>query len=203
MGTLDACIELGRAFINDLLARISERFFDNSLFNAAKLFSPRNYPSDIKDRGQFAKDRLGNLCAKFSVGSPTLIYEERCQGELIRFVTYIMDSYPTKGLFETWTQCSNEIEWRQMLPELFKLFQIVMLLPSSSVMCERGFSKQNKIKSHGGASISLKTLDKLMFMSLAPQKMPHQVNWDSFFDAWKGLKERRICKVKKTMDPTT
>ncbi|MCO5563599.1 hypothetical protein L7F22_017246 [Adiantum nelumboides] len=200
LGTLDACIEIGKEFVNALLFSLNERFFDNSIFNAAKLFSPRNYPSDIKDRGQFAKDRLGNLCAKFCVGNSSLVDKEHCEGELIRFVTYLMDSYPTRGLFDTWAQCSGDSEWRRMFPELFKLFQIVMVLPSSSVMCERGFSKQNRIKSHGRASIGLKMLDRLMFMSLSPEKEPHQVDWDAIFDAWKALKHRRTCKLTEATD---
>ncbi|MCO5560469.1 hypothetical protein L7F22_014084, partial [Adiantum nelumboides] len=79
LGTLDACIEIGKEFVNALLFSLNERFFDNSIFNAAKLFSPRNYPSDIKDRGQFAKDRLGNLCAKFCVGNSSLVDKEHCE----------------------------------------------------------------------------------------------------------------------------
>jgi hypothetical protein len=42
-----------------------------------------------------------------------------------------------------------------------------MMIPVSTAICERGFSKQNLIKSHLRTSLKLETLDALMCISCA------------------------------------
>jgi hypothetical protein len=47
-----------------------------------------------------------------------------------------------------------------------KLWQKILVIPSSITICERGLSKQNDIKSHLQASLKLDTLDALMQIPL-------------------------------------
>ena len=47
---------------------------------------------------------------------------------------------------------------------LQKLWQSVLVIPSSTTMCERDFSEQNLIKSHVRASLKLEILDAMMFI---------------------------------------
>lgn len=190
-GDIEGCILLAKDFIRELLLGFDERFGDCHLFNAGKLFSPKNYPSESRERGNFSRQFLDWLCDRFANGPSSLVDKDECETELPRFVATLLEAYPTKGLFDTWIQCGSELEWRQMFPELFKLWQIVLVLPASSVMCERGFSKQNRIKSHDRSSICLKTLDRLMFISLSTDEKLEDVNWEGIFEVWKSMKERR------------
>ena len=49
---------------------------------------------------------------------------------------------------------------------LMKLYLKILVNSSSIVVCERGFTKQNAIKSHLQASLKLDSLDVLMRVSL-------------------------------------
>ena len=57
-------------------------------------------------------------------------------------------------------------------PNMIKLMAISRVLPVSSVECERGFSKQNLIKTRLRCSLSIELLDKLMRVSINGPKLP-------------------------------
>ena len=66
---------------------------------------------------------------------------------------------PNKSLIlEAWEFASTTPKWSINWPRLSNLWRRVMVLPLSTAICERGFSKQNLIKSYQ----KLETLDALM-----------------------------------------
>lgn len=68
----------------------------------------------------------------------------------------------------------------------------VLLLPVSTVDCERGFSKQNLIKSCTRNRLQQKTLENLMRISIdGPREL---IDYDLVFKSWVGVKQRRIMK---------
>ncbi|KAJ8312909.1 LOW QUALITY PROTEIN: hypothetical protein KUTeg_010282 [Tegillarca granosa] len=68
----------------------------------------------------------------------------------------------------------------------------VLLLPVSTVDCERGFSKQNLIKSCTRNRLQQKTLENLMRISIdGPREI---IDYDLVFKSWVGVKQRRIMK---------
>ena len=100
-------------------------------------------------------------------------------------------AYPKKNMIGAWEQCGGEPEWCESYPNLMKLWQIVLTLPSSTASCERGFSKLNRIKNDDRSRLCLETLDTLMFLSLsAPQEL-HEVDWNAIYETWTGMKTRR------------
>jgi hypothetical protein len=52
-------------------------------------------------------------------------------------------------------------------------------------MCERGFSKLNRIKNDDRSRLSLETLDMLMFLSLSAPHALNEVDWNATYDVWK------------------
>ena len=60
-------------------------------------------------------------------------------------------------------QCCRGInEWYTNWPHLMKVLQKLLVIPSIIAICERGFQKQNAIKSHLQASLKLDTLETLI-----------------------------------------
>ena len=65
-----------------------------------------------------------------------------------------------------------------------KLLAISRILPVSSVECERGFSKQNLIKTRLRCSLSVEMLDKLMRISINGPALP-EFDPLQIFRAWR------------------
>ena len=88
-----------------------------------------------------------------------------CKGELLEFIT-LGHEFENKTIFEVWCICGSNLKWHTNWPKLMQLRLKIILIPSSIAICERGFSKQNAIKSHLCTRLNLKTLDALMRVSL-------------------------------------
>ena len=61
---------------------------------------------------------------------------------------------------------------------------------ASTAICERGFSKRNRVKSDRKSQLKLETLEALMRVSLCGLPMEN-MNWSRIFDTWKSTKNRR------------
>ena len=59
-----------------------------------------------------------------------------------------------------------------------------MVIPVSTAICERGFSKQNLIKSHMRTRLKLVTLDALMRI-LCANILVENINWNVVMIVWK------------------
>jgi len=66
-----------------------------------------------------------------------------------------------------------------------------MVIPMSTKICEKDFSKQNLIKSHLRTSLKLETLDALMHISCANNPVEN-INWNAVMLVWRNMKDRII-----------
>jgi hypothetical protein len=175
-GTMNDCVHLGKVFVQKLIDCLNDRFTDLTVFNAAKLFSPRSYFEEENERDFETKRWLRRLCEKIDIGDSPIIDTEKCEGEMESFTITLHRAYLRKSMVATWEQCGGEPEWCEFYPNLMKLWQIVLTLPASTTSCERVFSKLNRIKNDDRSRLGLETLDTLMFLSLlAPQEL-HEVD---------------------------
>ncbi|CAJ0871218.1 10681_t:CDS:10 [Entrophospora sp. SA101] len=65
-------------------------------------------------------------------------------------------------------------EYLDVFPNIIRLIKIAYTIPFSSVPCERGFSKQNLIKTKNRNNLSIDTLDKLLRVSLEDESNNNQ-----------------------------
>ena len=70
-----------------------------------------------------------------------------------------------------------------------------MTVPISTIVCQRGFSRQNIIKNDIRNGLYLEVLDALMFISLNAQETSN-ICWRDIFNLWFEEKERRIVSLK-------
>lgn len=78
-------------------------------------------------------------------------------------------------------------------PSLGLLAKRLLVLPVSTVDCERGFSKQNLIKTDLRNSIKPASLDNLMRISIEGPPCS-EFNYDKAYDVWASMKPRRILQ---------
>ena len=80
-------------------------------------------------------------------------------------------------------------DYNDVFPNIIKLIQLVYCIPFSSVECERGFSRQNQIKTKNRNSLTTDTLDMLMHISL---KGPESSKFDynHAYTIWSSKKKR-------------
>jgi hypothetical protein len=63
------------------------------------------------------------------------------------------------------------------------LWQAILVIPTITVVCERGFSKHNWVKSEMRTCLNVDTLDALMRVSLNNLGVEF-IDWNGIFDTW-------------------
>lgn len=196
-GTLDDCIMLGKGFVMKVIDYLNARFTNLPIFNVYKFFSPCNFYEDMNDRDSQTRIWLTCLCEKFSVGGLLVVDNIKCMVEMDKFICTMYKSYPKKNTFGAWDLCEGEIEWFEGFPCLMQLWQAILFIPANTTVCERGFSKLNRIKNHDRSRISLKTLEMLMFISLIAPHALNVVDWNAIYDEWKEMKTLKPLSLSK------
>ena len=86
------------------------------------------------------------------------------------------------------------LEWHTNWPKLMQLWQKIILIPSSTAIVERRFSKQNAIKSHLRNKLNLKTLDALMQVSLCGLEVD-AMDWATILNISRIMRDQRILMI--------
>lgn len=194
-GDVMTCVDLAKSFVQMVIDCINERFPDVFLFNAVKLFSPQHYPHDAKkprdtsEREEKVTKWLDELLKRFG---GFLVDQQACKNELLSFTDVLYYGCEGMNMMDAWRVFSTNMEWQNTYPNMMKLWQIMLVIPASSVSCERGFSKQNAIKTDQRQCLDVKTLEALMRISLLGPDV-NDVDWACVHDMWKDMKARKIC----------
>ncbi|MCO5587233.1 hypothetical protein L7F22_041180 [Adiantum nelumboides] len=191
-GDVESCINFTKRFALKVIECVNDRFPYVYFFNAARLFSPHYYPrrtkivEEIKEREKKLSGWLDKLLEKFG----NLVDVDNCRAELLSFSDTLYYGCEGMNMSDAWCVfCSNK-NWMQTYVNLIKLWQIMLVLPVSSVSCERGFSKQNLIKTHARECLNVETLEALMRVSLLGPSIEN-VEWQKVYDIWNLAKPRR------------
>ena len=194
--SLDSCIQLTKNYVQVLIESFNSRFPDLHLFNAARLFSPCHYPSDLYVRETNAKQWLERLFSHLqhklcNEGDNVLFFDiAACKTELYEFIDVLHlngERFPMKDAWKVFSQIKD---WHSRYPNMLKLWQAILVILASTVACERGFSKQNVIKDIRRTRLSINTLDALMRVSLTGPDIS-EVDWQRVYEIWCSSKDRR------------
>ncbi|CAI7900042.1 unnamed protein product [Closterium sp. NIES-54] len=88
--------------------------------------------------------------------------------------------------------CVSNVPGRRW-PNLILLWQALAVLPLSTVECERGFSRQNIIKSWVRGALCNARLGELMQISL----LKYEIEWPEALEVWRSMRRRRPVKSLK------
>lgn len=190
-GSLEECKLIAAEYVQHVIDALNDRFPDLPIFNAAKLFSPKHYPEDEEERTRSTDLWLERLVNKFVASADE---RDLCRAEMLEFIETMRYECGQKSINEAWVLCGCSLEWRTNWPNLTRLWQKVLVIPSSIAICERGFSKQNLVKSALRSRLRLNTLDALMRVSLCGIDVG-DIDWLAVMQEWRNMRDRRILAL--------
>ena len=80
-------------------------------------------------------------------------------------------------------------KYESSLPNMVYLGKMYLLLPPTTVDAERGFSRQNLIKTALRSNMTIKSLDRIMMLKIEGKKFD---DYDRTFEVWCCSKDRRL-----------
>ena len=176
-----------QSFASAVISEIQERFPDRPLLNSMKIFDHTNWPNNREELTRYGEKEL-NILAEF-YGKEQIIQVNNICEEWFGYKAIIYANF-------------RNIEIELLIPKLFefyydtftniiKLLGIVYSIPFSSVDCERGFSKQNLIKTDLRNSLNIETLHFLMMVGLEEKDL-FEFDFTRAVQIWNNECKRRI-----------
>ena len=192
----DSQVERFKKFVYDkylhtLSEHIAHRFPDVELLEAFSLFDASTIPEELELHGSHGQSELQVLIDHY--GPHNVVHPEAAKSKLKVFNSIVAANRELKQLTsrELMTRMLNATELKTMFPNLYKLAAIGLLLPMSTVDCERGFSALSRIKTDIRNRLSSKILNNLMVITVegpSPEEFPHE----EACDKWAAWRNRRI-----------
>ena len=191
------CFESMRQFAEMIVANLVERFPSLPIWSSFKVFDPSSYPTTVSSMRRFGQVDVDILIEHF--GTLKVSNEGDCNPIIDRsaflrewpiFKRSVFDNY--RGL--TFKELAFEIIVNRVrsFPVIAKLLQFILVLPTSSVACERGFSTHNRIRTRFRQQINEKTINSLMQISANGPDDPHHFNFSKALHQWKASRRRQI-----------
>ena len=170
---------------------ISRRFPDTALLEAFTIFDPSIIPQNLGQQASHGAEKLQVLINHY--GPHGVIDPEAVKSELQIFNSVVaanvdMKQFSTRRLMSHLLATS---EVACMFPSLSQLASIGLLLPMSTVDCERGFSALSRVKTDLRNRLCSKTLNNLLMISIegpAAESFPYE----KACDIWASWRSRRI-----------
>jgi hypothetical protein len=169
-----------RPFVACTIEEIRARFPDSKILSSFAIFSVREYPKmETNKLRTFGSDSLIQLSAfygrkKAHIADPSKFYLPLVSetGLLLEFNNFKVFSQTNfMGLEKEESDYLMGTTCKEQYPNLFKLFKIVGCIPVSTVDCERGFSRQNLIKTKLRNRLRHDHLDQLMRIAIEGMKV--------------------------------
>ncbi|CAI7849833.1 unnamed protein product [Closterium sp. NIES-54] len=188
-GDIESCITVTSRFAQEVVKHLLKWMESLDTLSGAKLFLPDAYAE-----GSAKRDRL---CAAWFQSLRELFSAEKCVlpgvswkkagRELATFTKMMASQYKDQTFHAGLKHMLRSEDWEMSYPNMVCIWIALAVLPLSTVECERGFSRQNIIKSWLRGNLCNTRLADLMSVSL----MQYEPNWDEVVAAWRGAKKRR------------
>ena len=160
-----------------LADHIIYRFPDMDLLEAFSLFDASTIPEELDSHGSHSQSELRVLIDHY--GPHSVTNGEETKSELQVFNSVVAANSQLKQLppRKLMTHILNTTEIQAMFPNLSKLAAIGLLLPMSTVDCERGFTALSRIKTNLHNRLSRRILNDLMTITVEgppPSEFPYE-----------------------------
>ena len=171
-----------------IISELQQRFPNRSLLTSMKILNPREWPKDSQDLLFFGDDELENLLEYYkhpnihdNVQCSPLFDVNKCRQEWAGFKLVVSNNLSSKDINIILPLLIQD--YSDSFPNIIKLIQLIYCIPFSSVECERGFSRQNQIKTKNRNSLTTDTLDRLMRISLEGPESS-EFNYNRAYTIW-------------------
>ena len=166
-------------------------FPDMSLLEGFSIFDPSAIPLNLSLQPNHGSENLHVLIDYY--GTHNIIDSQATKTELRIFDSVVASNFELKQL--TIQQLMRHIiknpEYNVMFPNLSKLAAIGLLLPMSTVDCERGFSTLSRVKTDLRNCLSNRILNHLLTISMEGPLLA-DFPYDIACDIWGKMRKRRI-----------
>ena len=178
-------------YLETLSQHITNRFPDMSLLEGFSIFDASNIPLDLSLQPNHGSEHLATLLDHY--GTHGVVDSQATKLEFRTFNIVIASNPGLKQL--TMRQLMSHViktpEFNVMFPNLMKLATIGLLLPMSTVDCERGFSTLSRVKTKLRNRLSNRILNYLLTISMEGPP-PSEFPYDDACDIWARMRNRRI-----------
>lgn len=177
---------ISERYINQIVNNLRDRFQDVGLINDMRVIVPSNIES-VSKVAKFGESEIKSLATHFSAQHDINI--DDCVSEYKLYKRLVCGSYAQSSL-GVMVQTVGA-KYQDTMPNLLVVLKSCLLVPMTSVQCERGFSTQNRIKSKFRTRLNNKSLNDLMRIS---EDGPHIKDFDfqTALKKWKAEKLRKL-----------
>ena len=137
--------QIRQKFVEKVITNVKERFPQVGILEAFSILDP----SGVLGEPETCMEYLSMLLYQYDVEGPMGIDRSDCEKEYTQFTSFVKDHTILKKI-TTLQQLSESVLTREPIIELFpnmnKLFVHVLVLPVSTVDCERCFSVMKRVK---------------------------------------------------------
>ena len=177
-------ISIISSFSGAVILEIQERFPNQPLLNAMKIFNHLIWPNDKELLVNYGEDELNILTEYYRA-----IIDDNVSEEWDNYKAIIYANYKTTKLELLLPKLFEN--YFESFPNILKLLSIIYSIPFSSVECERGFSKQNLIKTDLRNNLNNETLNLLMMIGLDDVDLL-EFDFSRALEIWNSQCKRRI-----------
>ena len=150
-----------------VLDAVSKRFEDlNSGFlHACSIFDHSNWPDDVDLLAVYSRDDLQVMVTHFSgVLEQKGFDDEEVWHEWLTFKIHVNGHLMKLSPHTLWQRVL--VNFRGRYPNLSLLIEIMLLVPTNTACCERGFSAMKRVKSDWRGSLMVDSLDDLLRITI-------------------------------------
>ena len=172
-------------------ANLKDRFADNGVLSLFQIFVLACIVKAEREGAQtllkFGLKELNDLLDKYE--KSLKLDRDDCVSEYKQYRRLVLGSYSTLNL----SACVEAMfrNYQQIIPNVCKLLEVAVLIPMSSVPCERGFSTQNRILTRFRTRLSTQALNDLMRISEDGPSFK-QFDFNRAVTTWKKEKVRKL-----------
>ncbi|CAI7850830.1 unnamed protein product [Closterium sp. NIES-54] len=188
-GDVTTCYELSLKFVRVIDKELEWRMRDLANLEGSKLFHTASYLTDDAKRIEAFKRWLGKVHKLYHEKLPGFDFK-KASNELWMFTSTLFSQHNREDFHHALSNMMRDDGWQQSFPNIMKMWQAVAVQPLSTVECERGFSKENLIKTWNRGCLSDTSLEHLMRFSL----VQYEVDWFEVVAIFRGEKLRRSTK---------
>ncbi|XP_006825057.1 zinc finger protein 862-like [Saccoglossus kowalevskii] len=174
-------------YIDSVTLNLEERFPDIKLVSSFTVFDPSfittSHEDVMEDAGQ--KEKLEILCEHYSLDEEVVFSE----WDLFKETMMRNKNKPYHDILKMLTSV-----YKELFPNLSKMAAVAMVLPVSTVDCERGFSTMARVKTESRNRLSEKVLNWLMMIKVEGPPIS-QFNFTKVVEKWANVKTRRISII--------
>ena len=179
-----------KSFSQHIIANLKECFSDESIYKSFNtIFNCQAYPSDRSLLLEYGKEDLINLSQHYSQLFSPLATDSQSvllsEWELFKYMVY--ENHKKDNLIKV---CQLALsQYQEDYPNITLLAAVCLVLPASSVDCERGFSQQNLIKTKQRNQLESNHLDMLLRLKIEGPPVS-EFPFQEAISAWKKAAKR-------------